>query len=160
MIIRQICSPSHWQYRCIRSSRRQQGYAGFEELSGLYSFHSGIVHFIWIPFTFTVRAGRPSKDYGSTLSPAKQSLPGVLMRLLVISLFHYFIISFTVSIHMYLPADRRKRGKCCMYAHVRASAGARSCWCTQVLVHASGGARKWWCTQVVVHAGAGNPSSI
>ena len=97
----------------------------------------GSIHFIWVVFisfwfysfhlgslTFTVWAGRPSKGYGNTFSPVKQSLSGVLMRPLIISLFHYSI----VFIYMYLPTDCRKRRKCCIV-----------CAC----------ARKWWCTQVL-----------
>ena len=102
----------------------------------------------FIHFNFSVRAGQPLPGYGSTLSPAKQSLSGVLMRLLVISLFHYFIISlfYYFIVFIYLPTGRRKRGKCCIN---RPSAFAPSA----VVRHA----RLWCLYELMVSRADGQP---
>ena len=96
---------------------------------------------------FLYGLANPHKATIALFSTMNNQFTGFLMRLLVISLFHYF----TVYMHMYLPTDRRKRGKCCMYAHALPSCPIAPR-CTQVLVHAGGvrahASGKCGCTQV------------
>ena len=107
----------------------KKSYLGCIHFIGLCSFHLGFIHFGWILFTFTVR---PSKGYGSTLSRVKQSLSGFNEAT------GYFIISLFLYICIFLRIVERG-GKCCMYAHVRTSAGGtRKRWETfqYIMAHA------------------------